>query len=100
MVDYISRYSEVIQLQSTTSNSIIALSKSVFAWHDILELLQSDNGPQYSSKEFADFAKVYGFDCVMSSPHFPQSNGQVERMVQTMKAMLKKHPADLHLAKL
>ena len=32
----------------------------------------------------------------MSSPIFPQSNGQVERMVQTVKAMLKQSP-DLHL---
>lgn len=39
--------------------------------------------------EFSEYARVYGIQHLTSSPHFPQSNGQVERMVQTMKGMLK-----------
>jgi len=47
----------------------------------------SDNGPQYSSKEFANFSKVYQF---VSSPTFPQSNGEAEHAVRTVKNLLKK----------
>ena len=49
----------------------------------------SDNGPQYSSHEFAEFALSYNFQHVTSSPLFPQSNGQAERTVQTAKRLLK-----------
>ena len=82
-VDYFSRYPEVYKLLSTMSNAIIAVLKSIFARHRILEILRSDNGPQYASKEFSEFAKSYRFNHLTSSPRFPQSNGQVERMVQT-----------------
>ena len=96
-VDYFSRYPEVIKLSSTTSSNIIALLKTIFARHGIPEVLRTDNGPQYAAKEFAVFARTYGFQHITSSPRFPQSNGQVERMVQTIKGMLK-NSTDLHLA--
>ena len=50
VVDYFSRYPEVVQLKSTTSQSIITSLKSIFSRHGIPEILVSDNGPQYSSK--------------------------------------------------
>ena len=97
VVDYFSRYPEVIKLSSTTSNQVIAALKTIFARHGIPETVRSDNGPQYSSQEFAMFASSYGFSHVTSSPRYPQSNGQVERMVQTIKRMLMKSP-DPHIA--
>ena len=53
-------------------------------------ILESDNGPQYSSSEFAKFSKGYGFVYSISNPKHPQSNGEAERKVQTVKALLKK----------
>ena len=50
----------------------------------------SDNGPQYSSYLFSQFAREYGFQHITSSPHFPQSNGEAERAVKTVKNLLKK----------
>ena len=87
--DYFSRYPEVIKLTTTTSASIIAALKSIFSRYGIPEKVVSDNGPQYSSQEFSDFAREYGFQHVTSSPHFPQSNGHSERAVQTVKKLLK-----------
>ena len=49
----------------------------------------SDNGPQYSSLEFKQFAEAYDFCHTTSSPLFAQSNGQAERTVQTVKKLLK-----------
>ena len=89
VVDYFSRYPEIVKMRSTTSKATIEALKSIFARHGIPETLISDNGPQYSSKEFAEFAKSYDFCHVTSSPHFPQSNGMAERMVQTIKRLLK-----------
>ena len=89
IVDYYSRYPEVIKLNSTTSCSVIKALKSVFSRHGIPETICSDNGPQYSAQEFAEFATAYNFSHVTSSPHFPQSNGHAERAVQTVKELLK-----------
>ena len=89
VVDYFSRYPEVVQLGSTTSNSVIQAMKSIFSRHGIPETVRSDNGPQYSSSEFSKFASSYGFSHVTSSPLYPQSNGQAERTVQTVKRLLK-----------
>ena len=36
-----------------------------------------------------EFASLFGFDHVTTSPLFPQSNGFVERMVKTVKKLLK-----------
>ena len=87
LVNYFSRYPEVIQLCSTTSKAIIDLLRSVFARHGIPEIVRSDNGPQFSSQEFAEFAENYHFT---SSLHYPASNGQAERAVQTVKRLLER----------
>ncbi|XP_037573060.1 uncharacterized protein K02A2.6-like [Dermacentor silvarum] len=89
LVDYGSRFPEVISLRSTTAPAVINVIKSVFACHGIPRLVRSDNGPQFA-REFSAFAESYGFRHVTSSPHFPQSNGEVERMVRTVKDLLRK----------
>ena len=89
IVDYFSRYPEVHKLKSTTIQSIVNTLKTAFARHGIPEILRSDNGPQFSSHEFAEFANRYQFTHTTSSPHFPASNGQAERTVKTVKNLLK-----------
>jgi transposase InsO family protein len=43
------------------SSTLIRKFKQVFADHGIPEELVSDNGPQFTSREFADFSNSYGF---------------------------------------
>ncbi|XP_037528656.2 uncharacterized protein K02A2.6-like [Rhipicephalus sanguineus] len=45
LVDYYSRYTEVLSLRSTTSTAMISIIKSVFARHGISETRISDIGP-------------------------------------------------------
>ena len=89
-VDYFSRYPEVTQLRTTTSSTVINSLKSIFARHGIPETVRSDNGPQFASSEFDDFARNYQFRHTTSSPHFPSSNGQAERAVKQVKHLLKR----------
>lgn len=45
----------------------------------------SDNGPQFSARDFREFIRVADMTHVRTSPYYPQSNGQVERWNQTRK---------------
>ena len=89
VVDYFSRFPEVVKMSSTVSASIISVLKSLFARYGIPEVFRSDNGPQYSSEEFSRFLKSLGVRHVPSSPYYPQSNGLAERTVQTVKRLFK-----------
>ena len=90
-IDYFSRFAEVTLLsKSTTSPDVITHLKSWFARHGIPDKAVSDNGPQFQASEFAKFADDYGFKHEPSSPKYPQSNGEVERAVKTVKSLLRK----------
>ena len=89
VIDYYSRYIEIAKLVSTTLERVINQLKSIFARHGIAQILVSDNGPQYSSSSFQEFAKKYGFQHTTSSPRYPQANGEAERAVKTVKRLLK-----------
>ena len=88
VVDYFSRYPEVIRLTTTTSHSVIVALKSLFARYGIPQEIVSDNGLQYASQQMSEFAKSYGFKHTTSSPYYPQGNGQIERTVKTVKSLL------------
>ena len=85
------------KLSSTTSSSIIATLKSIFARHGIPDTLVTDNGPQYFCSEFKLFAEAYNFSHVTSSPYYPRGNGEAERAVRTLKN-LQKDAKDPYLA--
>jgi len=68
--------------------------KSQFAHYGIPDRLITDNGPQFSSDTFRQFASDYSFDHRTSSPHYPRSNGMAEQAVQTVKNLLKKATID------
>ena len=79
-----------ICLNGVTAEQVIVHTKSIFAGHGIPEVVISDNGPQYTSEAYAKFAKDYQFHHITSSPYCPQSNGEAERAVGTVKNLLKK----------
>ena len=89
IVDYCSRFIEIARLNRLTADEVITRTKSIFAWHGIPETVISDNGPQYASEAYRLFAQDYQFKHITSSPYFPQSTGEAERAVQTVKNLLK-----------
>ena len=76
---------------------MILHTKSIFARHGLPEVVVSDNGPQYDSEAYASFAREFHFKHITSSPRYPQSDGEAEHAVQTVKNMLKKE-SDPYLA--
>ena len=90
VIDYFSRYIEIAKLNSENTAAVVKHMKSIFARHGIPLEVVLDKGLQYSSREFANFSKEYGFVHSTSSPKYLQSNGEAERGVRTVKVLLKK----------
>ena len=90
VADIYTKFPILRKLRSTHSSSIIQTLKDIFSEHGIPRHFHSDNGPQFSATSFAQFAASWGFQHNTSSPHYPQSNGFIERQIQTIKRILTK----------
>ena len=84
-VCYRSKFPEVTKMESLRSSVVVEELKRQFGAHGIPAEVVSDNSPQFSSSEFQEFAKEYGFKHVTSSPHYPKANREAETAVQTVK---------------
>ena len=103
LVDYLSRWIEIAKMTSTSGTKTVEHFKSLCARFGIPEEIRTDNGPQFVSHEFAQFCSQYEIKHTTSTPRYPQSNGESERAVKTVKNMLKKcadSNEDPHLAML
>ena len=88
--DYYSNYIEVARLNNLTTRAVVKELKEIFARFGLPGALVTDNGPQFSSAEFAVFAKTWMFKHKTSSPAYPQSNGKAENAVHTIKKLFRK----------
>ena len=89
MVDANSKWPEVYEMNSTSAENTIAILRHVFAAYGLPQHLVSDNGPQFVSKEFAQFMKANGVKHTRCAPYHPSSNGLAERFVKTFKQAMK-----------
>ena len=95
VADYYSKFFVVRKVPTPcTSTAVVNLLAELFAEHGIPEKVVSDNGPQYDCEKFRTFSHTWGFNHTTSSPRYPQSNGFIERTIQTVKNTLKKAKAD------
>lgn len=89
-----SKYPEVIEINNMTASTVVRETKAVFARHGVARIIYTDNGTQFMSREFTTFSKEWGFILKTSSAMYSQSNGFIERHVQTIKNLIKKAKAD------
>ncbi|XP_067930524.1 uncharacterized protein [Watersipora subatra] len=89
-VDYTSDYWELECISSQDTCDVITAPKKIFVRWGITVQIQSDNGPQLTPQKFVYFAKEWCFTHTTSSPHYPQSNGNVESAVKIAQKILKR----------
>ena len=89
VIDAHSKWPEVIEMSTTTSQKTITELQRLFSMYGIPTQLVSDNGPQFTSEEFASFMKRNGIKHIRCAPYHPSSNGTAERFVQTFKKAVK-----------
>ncbi|XP_059054704.1 uncharacterized protein K02A2.6-like [Achroia grisella] len=90
VVDSYSKWPEVHIVNSMASSIVIKHLRYIFAQHGLCETLVSDNGTSFVSKDFEDFLVANKIKHIRTAPYHPATNGQAERMVQTLKNKLKK----------
>ena len=95
LVNAHSKWADAIEMNSTTSAATIRKLRNLFASYGLPVQLVSDNGPQFSSDEFASFLKSNGVKHITSAPYHPSSNGLTERFVKTFKKAMRNpdHPS-------
>ena len=81
LVDANSKWPEVIVMDSTTSEKTIQVLRGLFSHYGVPEVLVSDNGPQFTSEEFASFLISNGVKHTRSAPFHPVTNSLAERFL-------------------
>jgi len=81
-----------IRLSMTEMDVEIVLQKAHEQFPEASPRVISDNGPQFIASDvpvrndFKEFIRLSGMTHVRTSPHYPQSNGKVERWHKTLKS--------------
>ena len=73
-----------------SSHAVTEKMKTYCAMFGRPDEIMTDGGPQYSGKQFKEFTKNWGICHTMSSPHYPRSNGFIERHVRHVKPIIRK----------
>ncbi|XP_021347324.1 uncharacterized protein K02A2.6-like [Mizuhopecten yessoensis] len=94
VVDTNSKWPEVVQMNTTTSEKTIEVLRTKIARNGIPRQIVSDNGPQFVSEEFRNFVKSNGIRHSTSAPYHPSTNGLAERFVQSFKMAMRSSAKD------
>ena len=89
IVDSFSKWLEVLPMTSTTAAQTVGRMRDIFARLGLPLQIVTDNGPQFASREFAEFASANGIRHIRVAPYHPSSNGLAERAVGTFKSCVK-----------
>ena len=85
-----SKWIEVYFTGATNSTTTIEKLRCCLATHGLPNLLVSDNGPCFTSLEFAEFTRKNGIKHKLVSPYHQASNGQAESLVKIVKIELRR----------
>ncbi|KAI7789804.1 hypothetical protein IRJ41_010978 [Triplophysa rosa] len=88
LIDYFSKWPEVGFASSVTTQTVLKFLTTIFAREGNPCTITSDNGPQFTSSEFAEFLKEQGIKHIKTSVYHPQANGAIERFNRVLKECL------------
>ena len=86
--DAFSKYSFIYKVTPKSAQSLCTHLLEVISQYGPSILLSTDNGPPFASDEPTEFLTCHYIEHHTSSPHFPWSNGFIERQVRTIKTAL------------
>ena len=83
---YLSKFPFVFQTRTTSFANLKDHLQELLVIEGTPDEIMSDNGPPFNGKEFSAFLTGLGIKHITSSPNYPQSNGFIERQIQTVKS--------------
>lgn len=89
IVDYYSRYKELEVMTKITARETITRLDKIFTRLGYPKLITLDNGRQFISQEFEEYCKNRNIGINLSTPYWPQENGEVERQNRSLLKRLK-----------
>jgi transposase InsO family protein len=91
MVDYVSKWVEVMPCRKASTEESIAMIKNmIFPRFGTLRILISDGGTHFTGKNFKKCLSKLGIEHRISTTYHPQTNGQVETLNRQLKSILNK----------
>ena len=86
LVAYIfSKYPFTFKISTKTADTIICKFMQLFSQYVTPKSLTTNNRPPFASETFAKFMLIQRVDHITTSPHYPKSNGFIDRQVKTIK---------------
>lgn len=90
VVDAMSKWIEVFNVHNTTAAATIERLSELWSRWGIPRQVVTDNGPPFTSQDFAEFLRCDMVEHLFSPPYHPSSNGAAENAVKTLKRVIKK----------
>ena len=91
IVDSLTKMAHFIPCNKSCSSADLAKTfiPNVFRLHGIPDKIVSDRGPQFISKMWKRFCELAGIKTALSTAFHPQTDGQTERVNQTLETILR-----------
>ncbi|XP_055585150.1 uncharacterized protein K02A2.6-like [Uranotaenia lowii] len=96
IIDSYSKWPEILRTSSISAKVTTELLVETFARYGLPETIVSDNGTQFSCSLFKELCDSLDILHIRTAPYHPQSNGQAERFVDTLKRSLRKIMPETH----
>ena len=84
----LNKYPFVYKVTSKSAQSLCMHLLELISQYGPPASLSTENGPPFASDELTEFLMYHHIEHHTSSPHFPRSNGFIERQVRTIKTAL------------
>ena len=102
LIDYYSKWPEVMFVNDVTASSVIEFLKSIFSREGYPDEIVTDHGVQFMSNELAYFLQQRGIKHTTSAIYHPQGNSEVERFNKVLgetvlSAKLEQTPIPLYV---
>jgi IS30 family transposase len=88
---YFTKWVEAIPLKKVTSENMVEFVKEHIIYRfGIPQTITTDQGTQFTSSEFREFAESMGIKLLNFSPYYAQANGQAEASNKIMIKIIQK----------
>lgn len=94
IIDALTKWPEVFPTRTITATFTVEKLMECMARFGLVDEIVSDNGTQFTAKEFKSFVEANGIRHKLTAPGHPATNGAAENFVKTFKTGLKKACSD------